>query len=101
MPLVTLEPFEDGTYRIAEELSDEPGRPEPGDDTGSVPDDNRQVVFLGSSTLFRAGSPRSGSSDVRARDDSIRPPCRVRCNVPARQVLRVKDGSDGLRQDRR
>ena len=52
VPLVTLEAVEDGTYRIAEELSDEPGRPEPGDDTGSVPDDNGQVVFLGSKTLF-------------------------------------------------
>jgi len=42
-PLVTPEPVEDGTYRIAEELSEEPDRPEPGADTGGVPDDNRQV----------------------------------------------------------
>jgi hypothetical protein len=53
-PLVTLEPAEDGTYRIAEELSEEPDRPEPGDGTDSAPDDNRQVVFLSHRTLFRA-----------------------------------------------
>jgi hypothetical protein len=56
VPLVILEPVEDGIYRIAEELSDEPGQPEPGDNAVGVPDDNRQVVFLDSRTLFHAGS---------------------------------------------
>jgi hypothetical protein len=55
VPLVTIEPAEDGVYLIAEELSDEPAQPEPGDDAVGVPDDNRQVVFLDSSTLFHAG----------------------------------------------
>jgi hypothetical protein len=55
VPLVTLEPTEDGVYQITEELHDEPGQPEPGDDAVGVPDDNRQVVFLDSMTLFHAG----------------------------------------------
>lgn len=55
VPLVTLEPVEDGVYRITEEFSDEPGKQEPSDDAVSVPDDNRQVVFLDSRTLFHAG----------------------------------------------
>jgi hypothetical protein len=53
VPLVTLEPVADGVYRIAEELSDEPDQPEPGNDAIGAPDDNRQVVFLDSRTLFR------------------------------------------------
>jgi hypothetical protein len=55
VPLVTLEPVEDGIYRIAEEAADEPGRPEPDGATGGIPDDNRQVVFLDSRKLFRVG----------------------------------------------
>lgn len=54
LPLVTLEPTEDGVYRIMEEPSDEPALAEPDDDTVGVPDDNRQVVFLDSRKLFRA-----------------------------------------------
>jgi hypothetical protein len=55
VPLVTLEPVEDGVYQIAEELADEPVQPEPGDDAAGVPDDSRQVVFLDSRTLFHTG----------------------------------------------
>jgi hypothetical protein len=55
LPLVILEPVEDGVYRIAEELSDEQAQLEPDDDVAGIPDDNRQVVFLDSKTLFRAG----------------------------------------------
>jgi hypothetical protein len=55
LPLVILEPVGDGLYRITGELSDEQAQPEPGDDAVDVPDDNRQVVFLGARTLFRAG----------------------------------------------
>lgn len=55
VPLITLEPVGGGVYRITEELSDEPGKQEPSDDAVSVPDDNRQAVFLDSRTLFHAG----------------------------------------------
>jgi hypothetical protein len=55
VPLVVLEPVEDGVYRIAEELSDELVQPEPGDDTSGAPDDNRQIVFLDFRLLFHAG----------------------------------------------
>lgn len=54
VPLLTLEPVEDGVYRVTDELS-KPALPEPSDDAVGVPDDNRQVVFLDSRTLFRAG----------------------------------------------
>ena len=52
LPLVILEPVEDGLYRITGEPPDEQAQPEPGDEVG-VPDDNRQVVFLDAGTLFR------------------------------------------------
>jgi hypothetical protein len=51
VPLVTLEPVGDGIYRITDDLSDEPGEPEPEDDALEVPEDSRQVVFLNFSTL--------------------------------------------------
>jgi hypothetical protein len=54
VPFVTLEPVEDGVYRVTGELSDELGQPEPGDDAIGVPDDSRQVVFLDSRTLFHS-----------------------------------------------
>jgi hypothetical protein len=54
LPFVTLEPVEDGVYRIAEEFADEPAQPEPDDDVASIFDDNRQVVFLDSRMLFHS-----------------------------------------------
>jgi hypothetical protein len=53
LPLVTLEPVEDGVYRIAEDPIDDPSRSGPDDDASNMPDDNRQVVFLDSKALFR------------------------------------------------
>ena len=52
--LVILEPVEAGLYRITGQLPDEQAEPEPGDDEVGVPDDNRQVVFLGAGTMSRA-----------------------------------------------
>jgi hypothetical protein len=54
LPLVILEPVQDGLYQITEELSGEQASPEPDDDGVGVPDNNRQLVFLDSRTLFPA-----------------------------------------------